>query len=582
MTANRPAQCLGCARPCPALRASGLAPPDAEILRCPLTQKLSIRRSSIRSNGKSLEVTRRDQVPPNDMQIFDHTTANDCKQPELTFASLSRYVSHNIRSSKNNLSHKALQAKPDQQIRPAGTQVRFTATGNRQPFEIVDSVLVNGGKQLELTFVDGSQYRLHSEWIKDASPSNAGPDFYRTSAADIWNLENFRLFKAEVSADRQTISLQYESKDGLCSTEEVKAQFLYACAPFVGRSLHEEAKPLKITGTSSLLNSFAVNHDPWMSDLRMPTFDAAEVASDLNSQVELLETMIHTGVALIKNVGPPESLERERVGLRMEELVNKVIGRMNQHPVRSTRYFVIQKSAAVAQGADYDMQNPLSMHTDHTVYHGTPGFLQFMYQAEGSCQSKVCDGVALAEYMRKHHPRDFELLTTVAITHSSRNNLYTPEGTPRDVSDPKSQGSPFELVHTHPVIQLDGNGEIEKVAQSETKRGVCALPFDEYEAFMKAYRRWISLCEDQRFMKHFEWPEHSMVVMNNWQILHGRASVPPGMARVMVGGYVSKTVFENRYRLLKQQQTEKTNPSLTPTWLTRLPNQVLAKMISFA
>eukprot|EP00746_Dinoflagellata_sp_MGD_P073334 gnl/MRDRNA2_/MRDRNA2_29766_c0_seq1.p1 gnl/MRDRNA2_/MRDRNA2_29766_c0~~gnl/MRDRNA2_/MRDRNA2_29766_c0_seq1.p1 ORF type:complete len:629 (-),score=87.72 gnl/MRDRNA2_/MRDRNA2_29766_c0_seq1:197-1966(-) len=582
MTGNRPTQCLGCARPCPALRASGLAPRDAEILRCPLTQKLSVRRSSIRSRGRTLELTCRRQVPPNDMQILDQSPVSDGKQHELTFASLSRYVSHNIRSSKSSLSARALQAKAEQHIRPAGTQVRFTATGNRQAFEIVDCALVNGGKQLELTFADLSQYRLHSEWIKDASPSNTGPDFYRTSAADIWNLENYSVCKAEVSADRQTISLQYKSKDGSGCTEEVKAQFLYACAPFVGRSLHKDTNPLKIEGTSSLFNSFAFSHDPWMSDLRMPTFDAAEIASDLNSQVELLETMMHTGVALIKNVGPPESLERERVGLRMEELVNKVIGRMNQHPVRNTRYFVIQKSAAVAQGADYDMQNPLSMHTDHTVYHGTPGFLQFMYQAEGSCQSKVCDGVALAEYMRKHHPQDFELLTTVAITHSSRNNLYTPAGAPRDVSDPKSQGSPFELVHTHPVIQLDANGNIEKVAQSETKRGVCALPFDEYESFMKAYRRWISLCEDQRFMKHFEWPEHSMVVMNNWQILHGRASVPPGMARVMVGGYVAKTAFENRYRLLKQKQTERTNPSLTPTWLTRLPNQILAKMISFA
>merc|ERR1712193_73425 len=154
---------------------------------------------------------------------------------------------------------------------------------------------------------------------------------------------------------------------------------------------------------------------------------------------------------------------------------------------------------------------------------------------------------------------EFKLLTTVAITHSSRNNLYTPDGAPRNVSDSTAQGSPFGLVHTHPVIQLD-----------------------EYEPFMKAYKLWISLCEDKRFMKRFDWPEHSMIAMNNWQILHGRASVPPGMSRIMVGGYVAKTNFENRYRLLKQKQTEQANPSLTPTWLTRLPNQVLAKMISFA
>jgi len=445
--------------------------------------------------------------------------------------------------------------------------------------QIIDCVLVNEGKQLEITFADLSQYRLHTEWIQDASPSNTGLDFYRKSAADIWKLENFCVSKVELSADGQSVALQYNSEDGSSRIEEMKAEFLHACAPFVGKALHADANPLSIQGTGSLFNSAKIQRQPWMCDLTMPTFDATKVATDLDIQVELLETMMQTGVALVKNVGPPDSLEREQVGLRMESLVNQIVGKMNQHPVRNTRYFMIQKSAAISQGADYDMQNPLSMHTDHTVYDGTPGFLQFMYQAEGSCQSKVCDGVALAEYMREHYPEEFKLLTTTEITHSSRNNLYTPDGSPRNVADPASVGWPFELVHTHPVVQLDANGQIEKVAQSETKRGVCALSFDEYESFMKAYKLWINLCEDQRFIKRFDWPEHSMVVMNNWQILHGRASVPAGMARTMVGGYITKVNFENRYRLLKQMQTEQVNPSLNATWLTRLPNQILAKMI---
>jgi alpha-ketoglutarate-dependent taurine dioxygenase len=471
-----------------------------------------------------------------------------------------------IRGSGVRPGSKTLQVKSVEQQKPKVTQ-------------IIDCTAVNDGKQLELTFADLSRYRLHTEWIKDASPSNTGPDFYRTSAADVWKLESFWVSNVEISPEGRTLSLEYKSEDGSSHKEEMQAEFLYACAPFVGKPLHTDSDPLPIKGTSSLLSSCNINRQAWMRDLTMPTFDAAEVATDLNAQTELLETMMHTGVALVKNVGPPESLERERVGLRMEALVSRIIGRMNQHPVRSTRYFVMQKAAAVTQGQDYDMHQPLSMHTDHTVYDGTPGYLQFMYQAEGSCQSKVCDGVALAEYMRDHYPEEFKLLTTVEITHSSRNNLYTPDGAPRNVADPTTKGSPFELVHTHPVIQLDARGQVEKVAQSETKRGVCALSFDKYESFMKAYKIWIKLCEDQRFMKHFDWPEHSMVAMNNWRILHGRASIPPSMARTMVGGYVAKVNFENRYRLLKQMQTEQANPSLNATWLTRLPNQILAKMV---
>merc|ERR1712187_742631 len=196
--------------------------------------------------------------------------------------------------------------------------------------------------------------------------------------------------------------------------------------------------------------------------------------------------MIDPGVAMITDMPQPASLERDFAGVPMEEVVFDVIGKLNQHPVRSTRYGVMRKTAESAtQGADYDMGNPVSMHTDHTVYHGTPGYLQALYQAEGSVRSKVCDGLALAEYVREHHPEAFRLLTTVEITHSSRNALYTREGAPRNVKDVTTQASPFELVHTHPIIELDSRGLVEKVVQSETKRGVCALPFSVYEPFME-------------------------------------------------------------------------------------------------
>jgi len=280
-------------------------------------------------------------------------------------------------------------------------------------------------------------------------------------------------------------------------------------------------------------------------------------------------------------LGTPESLERESAGKPMEALAKKIVGKLNQHPVRSTNYGVMRKTAESAkQGADYDMSNPLSMHTDHSVYHGTPGFIQFLYQAEGSVSSKVCDGLALSEYVKEHHPDAYKLLTEVQMTHSSRNTLYTPEGAPRSVYDKSTEPSPFELVHTHPIIELNAKGQMEKVVQSETKRGVCALSYDTYEEWMAAYSLWTQLCEDPRFIKHFDWPEGSCVVTNNYRTLHGRATVPPEMSRTMAFGYVNKTIVENRYRYLKQLQTGKDKPEIDDhRWLTRIPNQVLAKIV---
>jgi len=171
------------------------------------------------------------------------------------------------------------------------------------------------------------------------------------------------------------------------------------------------------------------------------------------------------------------------------------------------------------------------------------------------------------------------MLTTVDLTHSSRNTLYTREGVPRSVYDKTTVASPFELVHTHPIIVLDAEGVVEKVVQSETKRGVCALPYDVYQPFMEAYELWTHLCEDERFIKHFDWPEGSVVVTNNHRTLHGRATVPPGMDRTMVFGYLNKILVENRYRYLKQVQTERSDPTLDSDWLTRIPNQVLQRLV---
>eukprot|EP00443_Scrippsiella_acuminata_P001713 CAMPEP_0115209760 /NCGR_PEP_ID=MMETSP0270-20121206/21900_1 /TAXON_ID=71861 /ORGANISM="Scrippsiella trochoidea, Strain CCMP3099" /LENGTH=552 /DNA_ID=CAMNT_0002623399 /DNA_START=89 /DNA_END=1747 /DNA_ORIENTATION=- len=437
---------------------------------------------------------------------------------------------------------------------------------------------INSGKQLVLKFADGTKYQVHTSWLKDSSPKNRAADFYRTSAADVWKLRNFSIVSATVAEEGQKLQVTFETGSD-SATDFFEAQWLHAFAPFVGKPLHADVVGEVVRGTGSLLRNLHRNRTAWMSDIEMPVFDAATLAASEDAQVDFLENMVDPGIALVTGVGTPEHLEREFAGKPMEDLVFKIIGKLNQHPVRSTTYGVMRKTADSAkQGADYDMSNPLSMHTDHSVYQGTPGYLQFLYQAEGSVRSKVCDGLALAEYVREHHPEAFRLLTTVQMTHSSRNTLYSREGAPRSVYDKTSAPAPFELVHTHPIIQLDEEGLVEKVVQSETKRGVCALSYDVYNEFMEAYEVWTQLCEDPRFIKHFDWPEGTMVVTNNYRTLHGRASVPPGMARTMCFGYVNKILVENRYRLLKQGQAERRNPDMDHRWLTRIPNQVLEKL----
>ena len=116
-----------------------------------------------------------------------------------------------------------------------------------------------------------------------------------------------------------------------------------------------------------------------------------------------------------------------------------------------------------------------------------------------------------------------------------------------------------------------------RVAHSEIKRGVCAIPHALYHDVMAAYTRWLALVEDERFVVPVDWPEHSCIILNNHRVLHGRASGPAdGTERIMVWAYALKHITELRYRLLKQQQLERAG--LSDAWTTRLPNQIVGEI----
>jgi len=444
---------------------------------------------------------------------------------------------------------------------------------------------VNDGKQVDIEFADNTVYRFHTAWIKDSHPSLIGNDFYRKSAKTLFESDQYTVDNALPTSDGS--KLQVHFKNGHVDnavTEEYVSTWLHAFAPYVGQPLNEKAQPKSgregLAGTGSLLDDMYQNRQPWDGSLEIPRFDGERMKEDEDMQIEFLERMMDPGVAVIENVGKPDSFDHEDCGKPLEDFVGSIIGRLNQHPVRSTRFGVIHTQARGEQaGADYDQKNPLSMHTDHSPYHGTPGYLQFMFQARGSVASKIVDGLMVAEHLRQNHPEDYDLLCKVNVTHSTRNNIYAKSGVYcRDAEglEPFS----FELVHTHPILTLDKDGRLEKVVQSETKRGVSALPFDVYDRYMTAYKRWTSLLEEPGFKCNFDWPEHSMVVMNNWRVLHARAQVPPGMQRTMVFAYIQKTIYENRHRLLKQRQAERKNPDVNDKWLTRLPNQVLTSLVN--
>ena len=113
-----------------------------------------------------------------------------------------------------------------------------------------------------------------------------------------------------------------------------------------------------------------------------------------------------------------------------------------------------------------------------------------MYQAQASVRTSIVDGVAVAEELRTSDPAAFHLLSSVPLTHSLRTVHYDANGDYCHLGS--LHDGVFEDCHTHPIIELDSpGGRVSRVAHSEIKRGVCAIPYDVYHDTMGAYNKWL-------------------------------------------------------------------------------------------
>jgi alpha-ketoglutarate-dependent taurine dioxygenase len=300
---------------------------------------------------------------------------------------------------------------------------------------------------------------------------------------------------------------------------------------------------------------------------------------------EFLEKMATEGIARINGLRPDTTLadeagrhfEQDVVGKPLSDLVDLVGGKMYQHPRRHENWFSLRDKAAwVKKQNDYKLSKFLRMHTDHSFNADVPGWLQFMWQANGGCIARACDAFAIAEDLRVSDPEAFRLLTTVPVTHSMRTMHYSVDGKfipPRD----EFHWGVFEEAHTHPIIELTPTGNVRRVAHTETKRGACAIDFEVFDDYMTAYKKFMAMVEDPKYCIEVPWPEHGVIVYNNWRVLHGRGIPTDQKERVVAGGYLQKHIAEMRYRLLKQREIEL--KGLSGCWTTRIPNQVLSGLL---
>ena len=309
-----------------------------------------------------------------------------------------------------------------------------------------------------------------------------------------------------VSDDGATIELKFAGDFGDVFT----ASFLRAYAPIVGKAVNSEQpayftqNPLNPTQDEKL----------WDATLDLPTFQYKDLLDEGPEYERYCHAVVAPGVAVVQ--GMPD--DDEATGKPVSDAMFRWFGKMMQHPERDTNHWLINSMGYGAGGnnqgyaLDRVEQNPayntklrLLNHTDQVSY-GGPGFLLAFHCVAGQGVNSVCDGFKVAEVMRRDYPEYFEA-------------LCKPTSFGRRISHYRT---PIDQHVLEPIFTLDSYGKVMRVRFNEILRGPVALPFDEFETYFAALKKFVELvnCDELNIERVLQKGE--MIVFNNWRAMHGR------------------------------------------------------------
>jgi gamma-butyrobetaine dioxygenase len=153
----------------------------------------------------------------------------------------------------------------------------------------------------------------------------------------------------------------------------------------------------------------------------------------------------------------------------------------------------------------------LPVHTDKPYRDPLPG-LQILHclhsDTEGG-DSVLCDGFAVADWLRTEHPDAFELLSRTPV--------------PLRFRDAHS-----DLRNRAPLIELDAEDRLSTVRYNNRSVDTAAMAMDDLGRFHDAYCLFAAALQDARWQIQFKMGSGDLFMVDNRRVLHGRTGLPRG------------------------------------------------------
>ena len=364
----------------------------------------------------------------------------------------------------------------------------------------VKVVLDRDGGGLILSTGDNTKKALHPLWIRERTegPTDVDPINHQrlydhsTFAADL------KVTKCESLPDDQ---IKLEFNDGHQSSIS-----LIKIEREIGWRENPEALP---------------DPKPWTTKLN---FNANVDWEDLDDPAQLkvmLEDFLTYGFCIMQNTPT-----------RRGDLL-KLAGRFGY--VRDTNWgklFNVERKPNATDSAYTD--SALASHTDNPYREPIPG-LQFLHCLKNEVSggfSTLVDGIAITEKLRQEAPDQARVLEEVVVRY-------------------RYQGPSAILENFGPTIERDYRSIVRRIRLSSKLDYVPALDRDTLDLFYAGRRRLNELSNDPKFQIRFPFKPGTLLMMDNYRLLHGRTAFDGEQGhRLLQGCYTDHDGVSSLYKML--------------------------------
>ncbi|CAB3258215.1 unnamed protein product [Arctia plantaginis] len=243
--------------------------------------------------------------------------------------------------------------------------------------------------------------------------------------------------------------------------------------------------------------------------------------NSIDGAKRVFQSLLDYGVALISGVG---------VSLKDTEEVCKALG-----GVQHTLFGGMWQFSTKADHADTAYTNlPLAAHNDNTYFTEASG-LQILHCLEHKNgkggETILVDGFNGARELKKEFPEDFDFLTKFKVEAE-----YIEDG--------------YHHTYSAPVIKVNSDtGDIVQIRFNVYDRAPMAFNSGENcRSYYRSLRNLAKYYENESNQWRFKLQPGTVMVMDNFRVLHGRTSFSG--SRVLAGSYVSRSDWLNRARTL--------------------------------